>query len=106
MLAALDEPALVKVLRFWEQHGTAYMAMPLYEGQTLGDVLRDSPKPCEAWLKAMFGPLLDALAALHRSDCYPCDVTPDNIVVLDDGTPLLFAVGAARRTRCRTPPRT
>ncbi len=29
MLAALDEPALVKVLRFWEQHGTAYMAMPL-----------------------------------------------------------------------------
>jgi serine/threonine protein kinase len=96
MLEALDEPALVKVLRFWEQHGTAYMAMPLYEGQTLNDVLRDSPKPREAWLKVMLGPLLDALAALHRSEFYPCDVTPDNIVVLDDGTPLLFAVGAGR----------
>ena len=97
ILAALDEPALVKVLRFWEQHGTAYMAMPLDDGQTLNDVLRDSPKPSEAWLKAIFGPLLDALAALHKSDCYPYDVTPDNIVVLDDGTPLLSAVGAARR---------
>jgi serine/threonine protein kinase len=97
ILAALDETALVKVLQFWEQHGTAYMAMPLDEGQTLSDVLRNSPKPCEAWLKAIFGPLLDALAALHRSDCYPYDVTPDNIVVLDDGTPLLSAVGAARR---------
>ena len=97
ILAALDEPALVKVLRYWEQHGTAYMAMPLDEGQTLNDVLRDSPRPSEAWLKAIFGPLLDALAALHRSDCYPYDVTPDNIVVLDDGTPLLSAVGAARR---------
>ena len=97
MLAALDEPALVKVLQFWKQHGTAYMAMPLYEGQTLNDVLRNSPKPCEAWLKAILGPLLDALATLHRFDCYPCDVTPDNIVVLDDGTPLLLAFGAGRR---------
>jgi len=97
ILAALDEPALVKVLRSWEEHGTAYMAMPLDAGQTLSDVLRNSPKPCEAWLKAIFGPLLDALAALHRCDCYPYDVTPDNIVVLDDGTPLLSAVGAARR---------
>ena len=61
MLAALDEPALIEVLRSWEQNGTAYMAMPLYEGRTLKDVLRDSPKPREAWLKTMFGPLLDAL---------------------------------------------
>ena len=97
ILAALDEPALVKVLRYWEQRGTAYMAMPLDEGQTLSDVLRNSPKPSEAWLKAIFGPLLDALAALHKSNCYPYDITTDNIVVLDDGTPLLSAVGAARR---------
>jgi len=97
ILAALDEPALVKVLRYWEQRGTAYMAMPLDEGQTLSDVLRNSPKPSEAWLKAIFGPLLDALAALHKSNCYPCDITPDNIVVLDDGAPLLSAAGAARR---------
>jgi serine/threonine protein kinase len=96
MLAALDEPALAKVMRFWEQHGTAYMAMPLYEGRTLKDVLRDWPKPSEAWLKAMLGPLLDALATLHRSDCYPCDVTPDNIVVLNDGVPLLFDFGTGR----------
>ena len=99
MLAALDEPALVRVLRCWKQHGTAYMAMPLYEGQTLTEVLRDSPKPCEAWLKAMLGPLLDALATLHKFDCYPCNVTPDNIVVLHDGTPLLFAFGAGRRAK-------
>jgi len=39
MLAALDEPALIRVLRCWKQNGTAYMAMPLYEGQTLGDVI-------------------------------------------------------------------
>lgn len=100
LLAALDEPALVKVLQFWEQHGTAYMAMPLYEGRTLREVLCDSLKPNEAWLKAMLGPLLDALATLHRSDCYACDVTPDSIVV-SDGGPLLFDVGTARRIVAR-----
>ena len=97
MLAALDEPALIEVLRSWEQNGTAYMAMPLYEGRTLKDVLRDSPRPREAWLKTMFGPLLDALATLHRSGRCPCDVTPDNIVVLTDGAPLFIGFGAAPR---------
>ena len=98
MLAALDEPALIRVLRCWKQNATAYMAMPLYEGQTLTDALRTSARPGEAWLKSMLGPLLDALATLHRFDCYPCNVTPDNIVMLQDGTPLLFAFGAGRRT--------
>ena len=98
MLAALDEPALIRVLRCWKQNGTAYMAMPLYEGQTLSDCLRSAERPSEAWLKAMLGPLLDALATLHRFECYPCNVTPDNIVMLQDGTPLLFAFGAGRRT--------
>jgi len=98
MLAALDEPALVRVLQCWKQNGTAYMAMPLYDGQTLSEILRVSARPGEAWLKAMLGPLLGALATLHRFDCYPCNVTPDNIVMLQDGTPLLFAFGAGRRT--------
>jgi serine/threonine protein kinase len=98
MLAALDEPALIRVLRCWKQNGTAYMAMPLYEGQTLHEVLKVSTPPGESWLKAMLGPLLDALTTLHRFDCYPCNVTPDNIVMLQEGTPLLFAFGAGRRT--------
>ena len=34
-LSTLAEPALVKVLDFWEQHGTAYMAVPLQEGRSL-----------------------------------------------------------------------
>ncbi len=46
------------------------------------------------------GPLLDALAALHRLGCYPCDVTPENVVV-GDGGPLLFDVGMVRRILAR-----
>ena len=35
LLARFDHPALVKVYRFWEANGTAYMVMPFYEGPTL-----------------------------------------------------------------------
>ena len=46
LLAPFDHPSLVKVYRFWEENGTAYMVMPLYEGQTLsiGCVERNAPR--------------------------------------------------------------
>ena len=35
MLARFDHPSLVKVYRFWEDNGTAYMVMPCSRGRTL-----------------------------------------------------------------------
>ena len=43
LLAQFDHPSLVKVFRFWEGNGTAYMAMPFYNGASLRDVLRAVP---------------------------------------------------------------
>ena len=102
ILAELDEPALVKTLETWQQHSTAYMAMPLCEGRSLEKVFRDSPQPSEPWLKTMLGPLLDALAALHQFECHACDVTPLSVVV-GDGGPLLFDIGIVRRILARSP---
>ena len=39
MLARFDHPSLVKVYRFWESNGTAYMVMPYYQGMTLKQAL-------------------------------------------------------------------
>jgi serine/threonine protein kinase len=41
LLARFDHPSLVKVYRFWEANGTAYMVMPFYEGKNLRDALRE-----------------------------------------------------------------
>src|ERR1700704_6472854 len=53
LLAQFDHPSLVKVYRFWEANGTAYMVMPFFSGQTLQDALRlRSDAPEEAWIRA------------------------------------------------------
>jgi serine/threonine protein kinase len=99
LLAQFDHAALVKVYRFWEENGTAYMAMPYYGGRTLREILRADPaQASEAWLKKLLVPLLDALELLHAHRCYHRDVAPDNIQVLESGAPVLLDFGAARRT--------
>jgi len=63
LLARFDHPSLLKVYRFWEDHGTAYMAMPYLQGQTLSAARKALGRaPDEAWIRQRFLPLLDALA--------------------------------------------
>ena len=99
LLARFDHPALVKVFRFWEANGTAYMVMPFYEGRTLRDELRlRSEPPDEATLLGWLGPVADALAVIHAERWYHRDVAPDNVLLLaNSGRPLLLDFGAARQ---------
>jgi serine/threonine protein kinase len=98
MLALFDHPSLVKVYRFWEANGTAYMVMPYYEGQTLKKALSDmQTRPTEAWLRQLLAPLLDALEIIHSKHCFHRDIAPDNIFLLPNGQPVLLDFGAARQ---------
>ena len=98
LLAQFKHPALVEVFRFWEENGTAYMAMPYYEGQTLKQYLAARPEMAnERWLRSILGPVLDALEHMHAQQCYHRDIAPDNILVLKTGNPILLDLGAARR---------
>ncbi len=108
LLASFDHPSLVKVYRFWEENGTAYMVMPYYEGPTLRQKLHELKEPPdEAWLRALLAPLIDALELIHNDHCWHRDIAPDNILLLapqktQSGPgpqlrPLLLDFGAARR---------
>ncbi len=98
LLARFDHPSLVKVHRFWEANGTAYMAMPFYRARTLRQRRQDSgvQAPTQAWLMSMIEPLLGALAEMHRADVYHRDIAPDNILWCADDRPVLLDFGAAR----------
>jgi serine/threonine protein kinase len=98
LLARFDHPSLLKVHRFWEDNGTAYMVMPLYRGQTLRQLRHSSGRcPDGAWLMRLVDQLLGALDVMHREGVYHRDIAPDNVIVADDAPPVLLDFGAARR---------
>ncbi len=102
LLASFDHPSLVKVYRFWEANGTAYMVMPLLKGETLKDRLRDMRRKGEpveeGWLRSVLGPLTEALLVIHAEQVYHRDIAPDNVMYLPEKNRwLLLDFGAARR---------
>jgi len=98
LLAHFDHPSLLKVLRFWEANGTAYMAMPVLRGHTLKEVRLDMAQPPdEAWMRTLLDPLLGAIERLHNEGVFHRDIAPDNIQIEPDGRPVLLDFGAARR---------
>ncbi len=98
MLARFDHPSLARVHTFWEENRSAYMVMPYYEGRTLAVVLAEmQAPPDEAWLRSMLAPLLSALSTLHNAQCLHLDISPDNILMLADGRPVLLDFGVASR---------
>ncbi len=97
MLAKFAHPALVEVFRFWEGNGTAYMAMRLYRGETLRQVLSKGGEDfTEDRIAQVMGPIFDALEMLHREQVFHRDIAPDNII-LSDGRSVLLDFGSARK---------
>lgn len=97
LLAQFKHPGLVEVLQFWEENGTAYMVMPRYTGKTLRSVLKEmGGRGDEPWLRGIVAPVLDVLEMLHARNVYHRDIAPDNILIKNDGTPVLLDLGSAR----------
>jgi serine/threonine protein kinase len=99
MLARFKHAALIEVFRFWEQNGTAYMATPFYEGKTLKEKLqaKQPEQVDQAYLLKILHPIFDALEVMHAEQIFHRDISPDNIMVLPDGRPILLDLGAARK---------
>ncbi|MBI5276159.1 MAG: protein kinase [Burkholderiales bacterium] len=97
LLAQFDHQALVKVYRFWEANGTAYMVMPFYDAPTFKQTIQRSGRLDEPALTTLLHQLLDALAVLHGAGCIHRDVAPDNVLMLASNRPVLLDFGASRR---------
>ncbi len=100
-LASLNHPGIVKVLRSFEANGTAYFVMPFVEGTTFDTLIKERHAQGETFteeeLAGLLGRVLDALAYLHARGIYHRDIKPGNILITDDGDPVLIDFGAARQ---------
>jgi serine/threonine protein kinase len=97
-LARCNHPSLVRIERLWEANATAYRAMPRYNARRLLEVRSEmNEPPDEAALRALLDALLGALEAFHPACGGHGKVTPSNILLQDDGRPLLLGPGASGR---------
>jgi len=95
-LARFVHPNIVRVDRIFEANGTAYMLREYEKGESLAQRYARHPQPDEAALKALLGPLLSGLEAVHDAEVLHRDIKPGNIFVRDEGSPVLVDFGAAR----------
>lgn len=97
-LARFKHPNIVRVLRFLEANGTAYVVMEYEEGQSLADYLkRNGPRLDEQTLLKVFIPILNGLHAVHEAEMLHLDIKPENIYLRKDGSPMLIDFGSARQ---------
>ncbi len=97
-LASFRHPNIVRVMRFFEAHGTAYMVMEFVEGAPLPDWVSARRPLAEAQVAAVVAPVLDGLEVVHHSGFMHRDIKPANIYIRDeDSSPVLLDFGAARQ---------
>lgn len=89
-------PNIVSVRSLFEIHGTAYMVMDFEDGVSLSRLLKDGRRFNEASLLALIKPIAEGLDRAHRVGVLHRDIKPPNILVNEDGRPVLIDFGSAR----------
>lgn len=92
-----EHPGIVKVLGYFEAHGTAYMVMQYVDGLDLKAYLAQVggrlPTPAALGIMAA---VLDALRAVHDSGLLHRDLSPDNVYITRSSRIMILDFGAAR----------
>ncbi len=90
-------PNIVDVQHLFEENNTAYYVMEYIAGQDLKRLLEKNQQrlPWE-FLKPVMAQTVSALKELHKENFTHCDISPDNILVLNSGQVKLIDFGAVK----------
>lgn len=98
-LAAIRHPNVVRVVNFFRANDTVYMAMRFERGATLQQHIAAARGGLrEDFLRRVFFHALTGLRAVHTRRLLHLDIKPANLMVREDGSPVLMDFGAARQT--------
>ena len=94
-VAAFQHPNIVTVYASGWLQGKQYIVMEYVAGGTLHDLLL-SRRPTRAEALDIIGRLADALAYAHARDVIHRDFKPRNVLLREDGSPVLSDFGVAK----------
>jgi serine/threonine-protein kinase len=93
--SALDHPNIATVHGIGEQDGELFIVMALYEGQTLGQRLKNGRLGVDEAL-ALLRQVALGLEAAHRAGIIHRDIKPANILMTKSGTVKILDFGLAK----------
>lgn len=99
-LAALGNiNGIVRVTDFFQENGTAYLVMEYLDGKNLKEMLDGfgGRIPADVLIPVL-SPAIFALRKVHEQGLIHRDLSPDNIMMLEDGSVRLIDFGNARDT--------
>ncbi|MFM9942434.1 MAG: SUMF1/EgtB/PvdO family nonheme iron enzyme [Hyphomicrobiaceae bacterium] len=97
-LVRCKHPNVVAVKDIFEANGTAYLVLAFEEGMSLKSYIEQlGRQPTQSELDRLLRPLLDALEYVHAQGLMHRDLAPDNILIRNDGSPVLIDFGSARQ---------
>jgi len=96
-LARCEHPNIVRVHAVLEANDTAYLVMRYEQGGTLQALLSRRRTLDEEELLHILMALLDGLESVHAERLVHRDVTPGNVLLREDGSPVLLDFGSARQ---------
>lgn len=91
-----NEQSIVSVRDFFEENNTAYIVMEYLEGIDLKDFIAQNGKMPFGLAISMLSPIMSSLSKIHDQGLIHRDISPANIMILNNRTVKLLDFGAAR----------
>ena len=88
--------SIVDVRDYFECNNTAYIVMEYIQGETLSKYINENGLFTFSALYSSLRPVLIALENIHGTGLIHRDISPDNIMIMNDGSLKLMDFGAAR----------
>lgn len=96
-MAKMDNiPSVVRVLDFFCENNTAYIVMDYIEGETLLEKLQREGVMTFSQCVSTLKPIMQALDRVHQHGIIHRDISPDNIMIQENGNMMLLDLGAAK----------
>ncbi|MBR4365835.1 MAG: protein kinase [Bacteroidaceae bacterium] len=95
---SLNHPGIVRVNEHFQTNDTAYYVMEYVKGQSLREFVRKAPqgKLSEEDALQLFRPIAKSIAYLHEHKVTHLDIKPDNILIRENGQPVVIDFGLSK----------